>query len=200
MEGAGDISGDYKVLFLSKEFYSHDLKTPQRPHVLILSSWRVRIALYVFWEDTKPWRIDTFDLWSWKRLLRTPWTAKRSDQPILKEINPEYSFEGLMLKLKLQYSGHLMWSVNSLEKTLMLGKIEGWRRRGQEKKRSLDGITDSVDMSLSKFWEIVKYKEAWCAAIQGITNSWTWQWLNNGNNDLSGLVKDQMRWLKINYL
>ena len=130
MEGAGDISGDYKVVFLSREFYSHDLKTPQRPHLLILSSWRVRIAIYAFWEDTKRWISDAFDLWYWRRLLRILWIAKRSDQPILKEINLEYSFEGLMLKLKLQYSGHLMCSVNSLQVTLMLGKIEGRRRRG----------------------------------------------------------------------
>ena len=106
-------------------------------------------------------RIDAFALWCWRRLLRVPWTARRSNQSILKEINPKYSLEGLMLKL--QYFGHLMWRANSLEKILMLGKIEGRRRRGQQRMRCLDGISDSVDMSVSKPWEIVKDREAWHA-------------------------------------
>ena len=107
------------------------------------------------------WRNDGFELWCWRRLLRVPWTARRSNQLILKEINPEYSLKGLLLKLKLHYFGHLMWRADSLEKTLMLGKIEGKRRRGRQWKRRLDSITDTVDISLSKLWEIVKDRDAW---------------------------------------
>ena len=129
-------------------------------------SWTVKKA--------ESWRIDAFELWCWRRLLRIPWTARRSNPSILKEISPGISLEGMMLKLKLQYFGHLMQRADSLEKTLMLGKIEGRRRRGRQRMRRLDGITDSMVMSLGKLRELVMDREAWHGVDHGVTKIWTW--------------------------
>ena len=144
----------------------HIVKAMVFPAVMYkYESWTIKKAEH--------WRIDVFELWCWRRLLRVPWTARRSNLSILKEINLEYSLEGLMLKLKLQYFGHLMWKANSLEKTLMLGKIEGRRRREWQRMRWLDDITDSMDMNLNKLREIVKGRGAWCPIVHGVAKSGT---------------------------
>ena len=137
-------------------------------------------------QKTESRRIDAFELWCW-RLLRVPWTARRSNQSILKEISPEYSLEGLMLKPKVQCFGHLIWRTDSVEKPLLLGKIEGRRRRGWQRIRRLDGIIGSVDMSLNKLWEILKGREAWCSAAQGVSKIQTQQsdWTTNWGLDAS---------------
>ena len=143
------------------------------------------------WTVKKPkrQRIDSFELWCWRRLLRVPWIARRSNQSILKAINPEYSLAGLLLKLKIQYFGHLMWTADSLEKTPMLEKTEGKRRKGQQRMRWLDSITKLMHMNLSKFWEIVKDREAWWAAVLRVTKNQTWQWLNNKNSYMQKSLK-----------
>ena len=180
----GDCSHEIKTLLLlgrkdmtnlDSILKSRDITLPRKVHLVKAMVFPVVVYGCESWtiKKVKCWKIDVFELWCWRRRLRVPWAARRSNQSILKKISPEYSLEGLMLKLKLQFFVYLMWRTDSLETTLMLGKIEGRRRRGRRRMRLLDGIIDAMDMNLSRLWELVMDRKAWRVTVHGVAKSWT---------------------------
>ena len=175
------ILGRESMTNLDSILKSRDVTFPTKVHIVKAMVFPVVMCRCKSWTIKKVacWRTDIFELWCWRRLLRVPWTARRWNQSIWKEINPEYSLEGLLLKLKLQYFGHLMQRAESMQKTLTMENIEGKRRRGWQKTRQLDSITNLMNMNLSKLWDIMEDRRAWCAVVHGVINSWTWHLLSN---------------------